>query len=457
MSNNLDNNTEIINNLTNKLSGRKFFLKTYGCQMNVNDSSSAKAMFEKLGMNETFSVENADLIMMSTCCVREKAELKVYSYIGSLRVLKEANPDMIIVVSGCMSEQDGVNKTIFSRFSFVDIVVGTNMISKLPSYIEKRLETQHKVNYELELAKDFIIPLRKAERVSEFVTIMTGCDNFCAYCIVPYVRGRESSRNADEIIEEIKKFNENGCREITLLGQNVNSYGKDIHGINFAGLLKRVADETDTQRIRFMTSHPKDLTDEVLELMAKEPKLCRHIHLPLQSGSDSILKKMNRVYNTERYLHIADYARKLMPDIEFTTDIIVGFPGETEKDFEDTLSMMKKVRYASAFMFKYSKRTGTPAAKYEDQIDKKEKSKRLQRLMKVEAEIKHEIYTSYIGREEEILVEGESQKEGTFTGKTSSAITVNYEGQKEDIGKLIKVKIIGAKTNTLYAEKIKEK
>ena len=225
--------------------------------MNVNDSLSAKSMFEELGMSETRSEQGADVIMISTCCVRQKAELKIYSYIGSLRALKEIDPDVIIIVSGCMSEQPGVKSNIFSRFPFVDIVVGTKMIPKLPDYIAKRLETEHKINYELSAAKQFAIPLRSPERVSEFVTIMTGCDNYCSYCIVPYVRGREESRDADEIICEINKFAENGCTEVTLLGQNVNSYGMDSGIMNFTGLLKRVADETAIKRIRFMTSHPR--------------------------------------------------------------------------------------------------------------------------------------------------------------------------------------------------------
>jgi tRNA-2-methylthio-N6-dimethylallyladenosine synthase len=452
--NNNDSKT-IAQDLKNELESKSFFIKTYGCQMNVNDSSSAKALFEQLGMREVHEEMSADIIMISTCCVREKAELKIYSYIGSLRAIKEENKDLIIIISGCMSEQSGVKSAIFSRFPFVDIVIGTGMIPRLPDYLLKRIQTERRVNYELDDTGEYEIPLRSAERVSEFVTIMKGCDNFCSYCIVPYVRGRECSRDAEEIISEINKFAQNGCREITLLGQNVNSYGLDKpEGINFAGLLQKVANETPIDRIRFMTSHPKDLTDEVLEFMAGEQKMCRHIHLPLQSGSDSILKKMNRKYDTERYMHIIEYARKLMPDIEFTTDIIVGFPGETEQDFEHTLNMMRKVRYASAFMFKYSKRSGTPAAKFLDQVDTKIKKQRLTELMNIEAEIKKEIYTSYIGTVQEILVEDKSYQTDTFTGKTSSAVTVNFKGTSDDIGKLIKVKITKAKTNTLYAEKI---
>ncbi len=453
MNKTIDKN-KIKYNLKEALGNKTFYIKTYGCQMNVNDSSSAKSMFLELGMREVFAECDADLIMISTCCVREKAELKVYSYIGNLKALKNINQEMIIIISGCMSEQEQAKENIFSRFPFVDIVVGTNMIDKLPLYINKRLETHKRINYELELAESFKLPLRKAERVSEFVTIMTGCNNFCSYCIVPHVRGREHSRDADEIISEINEFVRYGCVEITLLGQNVNSYGLDGEDLNFAGLLKRVASETEVKRIRFMTSHPKDLTDEVIELISKEEKLCNHIHLPLQSGSDTVLQKMNRKYTFERYMHIVDYARSLMPDVEFTTDIIVGFPGETESDFEDTLNAIKKVRFASAFMFKYSKRIGTPAAEYENQVDNKVKAERLQRLMNVAVEIKKEIYTSHIGTVQEILVEGQSADGKTFSGKTRSFITVNYEGQKEDIGRLIKVKITKAKTNTLYAEKI---
>ncbi len=455
MTQNTNASKGLTQDLKNELENKSFFIKTYGCQMNVNDSSSAKALFEQLGMVEVQEEMSADLIMISTCCVREKAELKVYSYIGSLRAIKQENKDLIIIISGCMSEQPGVKSTIFSRFPFVDIVVGTGMIPKIPDYLIKRIQTERRVNYELDDTGEYEIPLRSAERVSEFVTIMTGCDNFCSYCIVPYVRGRECTRDADEIVGEINKFVQNGCKEVTLLGQNVNSYGLDKpQGINFVGLLQKVANETNIERIRFMTSHPKDLTDEVIEFMAGEKKMCRHIHLPLQSGSDSILKKMNRKYNTERYMHIIECARKLMPDIEFTTDIIVGFPGETDEDFKYTLDMMRKVRYASAFMFKYSKRSGTPAAKLSDQVDTKIKKQRLNELMNVEAEIKKDIYSTYIDTVQEILVEDKSYQADTFTGKTSSSITVNFKGTSDDIGKLIKVKITKAKTNTLYAEKI---
>ncbi len=456
MTKHLNENISLIEDLTDKLNNKSFFIKTYGCQMNVNDSYNAKSLFESLGMKEVFSEHESDLIMISTCCVREKAELKIYSYIGSLKAVKEKNRDLIIIVSGCMTEQEEAKKIIFSKFHFVDIVIGTGNIPKIPHYIKNRLETEHRVNHEIETASNYNIPLRYSERVSEFVTIMTGCNNYCSYCIVPYVRGREESRDAGEIISEINKFTLNGCSEVTLLGQNVNSYGLDKGGLTFTGLLKKVTSETDVKRIRFMTSHPKDLTDEVIELIANEEKMCKHIHLPLQSGSDLILSKMNRKYDVERYLHIVDYARKLIPEIEFTTDIIVGFPGETDKDFADTLNVVKRVRFASAFMFKYSKRSGTPAAEFEQQIDSKVKATRLKELMDIEADIKKEIYDSCIGSVKEILVEGQSHYSDNYTGKTSSYITVNYMGEKDDIGKLINVKITKAKTNTLYAEKIKE-
>jgi len=456
LTKNLITNNTFSYNIGLQLYNKTFFIKTYGCQMNVNDSLSAKAMFEELGMKETQIKEDADLIMISTCCVREKAELKVHSYIGLLKAIKKKNKDLIIIISGCMSEQRGVKKDLFSRFPFIDIVVGTGMIPMLPDYISKKLETERKINYELELITEFKIPTRNAKRVSEFVTIMTGCNNYCSYCIVPYVRGRETSRDVNEIISEINKFVADGCKEVTLLGQNVNSYGLDKGGLTFTDLLKKVAHETDIDRVRFMTSHPKDLTDEVLELIASEKKLCNHIHLPLQSGSDSLLAKMNRKYDIKRYLHIVDYARMLMPDVEFTTDIIVGFPGETDKDFDDTLDIVKKVRFASAYMFKFSKRSGTPAAEYENQVEKSTKEKRLSILMDVETDIKKEICSTYLGTVQEILVEGQSHSSDTYMGKTSSAVTVNFKGTKEDIGQLINVKITQSKTNTLFAIKIKE-
>lgn len=444
-----------INELKNYFKNKKFFLKTYGCQMNINDASSAGAVFNQFDMKRISNESEADLILISTCCVREKAELKVYSYIGSLRKFKEKNKDLIIIVSGCMSEQDGIKETITRKFPFVDIIIGTGQIGVLPQYLFERLSKEKRINKKIDFFQKDALPFRESERISEFVTIMTGCDNFCSYCIVPYVRGREVSRKPKEIIDEINYMVSQGCSEVTLLGQNVNSYGKDFGDIDFPSLLQRVNDETDIKRIRFMTSHPKDISYKLLDTMAKNEKLCKHIHLPIQSGSDSILKKMNRKYDTKQYLDIVKYARSVMPDIEFTTDIIVGFPGETEDDFNATLDIIREVRYASAFMFKYSIRTGTPAAKYEDQVPKDIKARRLADLMNLEAQIKKEVYTSYIGKEQEVLIEDHSSMGDNYSGKTSAAITVNCNGKQEDMGKLVKVKIIETKTNSLLGEVIR--
>lgn len=449
-------NKVLIDTLKTSLKKSKFYIKTYGCQMNVNDSSSVKALFESIGLSETMDIDTADIILINTCCVREKAESKVYSYIGRLKKLKKTNKNLIIIISGCMSEQKDVKKDIFARFPHVDIVVGTGMVDQLPQYILKKIKTTKRVNFTIDSIIKSSIPIRKASRISEFITIMTGCDNYCSYCIVPYVRGRESSRNHIEILDEIKNMTKQGCKEVTLLGQNVNSYGLDNHEINFTQLLQMVSSQTDICRIRFMTSHPKDITFELLDVMSNDNKICNHIHLPFQSGSDIMLDKMNRKYNRSHYLEIMNYAKKIMPDIEFTTDIIVGFPGETEKDFTDTLDMLDNVRFASAYMFKYSIRTGTPAAEYTNQIDAKIKSGRLDRLMKHESKIKKEIYTSYINRTVEILVESKSPTGDTYTGRCDSGITVNFEGHDSDIGKLVNIKITIAKTNTLFGNIIGE-
>jgi tRNA-2-methylthio-N6-dimethylallyladenosine synthase len=456
-----NNKTNIINKkininlLNNKLKNKKYYLKTYGCQMNINDASTAGEIFNKYDMKRTPNKDDADLIFISTCCVREKAELKVYSYIGSLRALKDKNKDLIIIVSGCMSEQDEVKSAITRRFPFVDIIMGTGQIGVLPEYLSEKISKEKRINKKINFAQKEALPLRKAERVSEFVTIMTGCDNFCSYCIVPHVRGREVSRNPQEIIDEVNHMVAQGCSEVTLLGQNVNSYGKDFGDIDFPSLLQRVNDETDVKRIRFLTSHPKDINYKVLDTMSNNQKLCKHIHLPIQSGSDSILKKMNRKYDTNRYLDIIKYARNVMPNIEFTTDIIVGFPGETEDDFKATLDIVREVRYASAFMFKYSKRTGTPAANYENQVPEDIKSRRLNELMSLEAKIKKEVYSSYIGKEQEVLIEDHSSIGDNYSGKTCASMTVNCNGNKKDVGNIIKVKILKAKTNSLLGEVIR--
>ena len=419
--------------------------------MNVNDASSAQSIFESHGLIKTDNKEDADIIMISTCCVREKAELKVYSYIGSLKKLKNLNEDLIIIVSGCMSEQEDVRENLFKIFPFLDIVIGTCKLNVLMQYLHKRIETNTKVNYAFDTTGEKL-PLRKSERVSEFVTIMTGCDNYCSYCIVPFVRGREKSRDVQEIINEINHMTKYGCKEVTLLGQNVNSYGLDNGKVSFAKLLKIVNEDTDVVRIRFLTSHPKDITNDILELMSEDNKICNHLHLPLQSGSDNILQKMNRQYNISHYLNIIDKAKNNINDIEFTTDIIVGFPGETDDDFERTLEIMKEIEFASAYMFKYSIRKNTPASEYENRIEETIKSERLSRLMAVEAQIKKNIYASYIGTSQSILVENKSMDGKNYAGKTTSGITVNYKGDNKDIGNIVEVEITKAKTNTLYGE-----
>lgn len=418
---------------------------TYGCQQNVSDSEKITGMLSQMGYEPTEEKENADIIIFNTCCVRENAELKLYGNIGALKALKRDNPDLIIAVCGCMMQQEHAVREIKAKYRQVDLVFGTHNLYKLPELLEKVNNEKYTLidimNTDGIIVED--IPVSRQEKGKAWVTIMYGCNNFCSYCIVPYVRGRERSRNPEDILKEIAQLAEDGCKEVTLLGQNVNSYGKDLEdSVDFADLVRRVNEIDGIERIRFMTSHPKDISDKLIDTMRECRKVCNQLHLPVQAGSNPVLKAMNRKYTREEYLEKIDKVKAALPGIALSTDIIVGFPGETEEDFEQTLEMMRRVEYDQAFMFIYSIRQGTPAAKLENQVPDEQKSKRFQRLVDLQNEISRKINETYLNRIEEVLVEGPSKNNPErFTGRTETGKVVNFTGTGDIIGRLVNVRI----------------
>ncbi len=436
--------------------GLKYHIVTYGCQMNVHDSEKLAGMLSEIGYVETGNQSEADLVLFNTCCVRENAELRVYGNVGSLKACKQANPNMIIGVCGCMMQQADVSAYIVKTFPFVDLVFGTHNLHHFPSLLLQALDSNQTIVEVLDSEGEVIehIPTRRAPGVSAWVTIMYGCNNFCSYCIVPYVRGRERSRQPADILDEINNLAKEGYKEITLLGQNVNSYGKDLeNSYLFHDLLRDINKVDGIERIRFMTSHPKDLSDDLILAMAECSKICEHLHLPIQAGSNRILREMNRKYTRESYLELAGKVRNLIPDIALTTDIIVGFPGETEEEFGETLDMIQRVGYDSAYTFMYSPRTGTPAARRDDQLSQAEKKDRLARLNSLQSEISKEKNLEYLGRIVEVLVEGPSKnKQDVLTGRTRTNKTVNFNGSMELIGQLISVRITQAQSWSLEGE-----
>lgn len=437
----------------------KYYIETWGCQMNEEDSEKLSGMLKRMGYEPTDEREAASIIIFNTCCVRENAENKVYGNLGMLKKQKEKNPDLIIGICGCMMQQKGMADEILKRFPYVDIIFGTHNSYKFPEYLNRVKTEGVQIKEILDKETKIIegVPIDRKSSVKAFVTIMYGCNNFCTYCVVPYVRGRERSRKPEDIIKEIEELVAEGYKEITLLGQNVNSYGKGLEEeISFADLLRRINEIKGLERIRFMTSHPKDLNIDVIHAIRDCDKLCEQIHLPVQSGSDSILKVMNRHYTKEYYLDLAKKIREEIPDVTFTTDIIVGFPGETEEDFEETIDLVKKVQYDSAFTFIYSRRNHTPADKMENQIPDDVKHDRFNRLVEVVNEGIVASNKAAEGKVYEVLVEGTSKNdESKLTGRTRNGKLVNFNGCKEMIGKLVNVKIVEAKSFSLVGEVIK--
>lgn len=434
-----------VRELERKLGRRPtFFTQTFGCQMNARDSEKLSGILKGIGYEEAES-EEADFVVYNTCTVRENANLRVYGRLGVLHGYKKKNPDMKIALCGCMMQETEVVQKIQKSYRFVDLIFGTHNIFKFAELLAMVFEADRMV---IDIWKDTNqivedLPVARKYPFKSGVNIMFGCNNFCSYCIVPYVRGRERSREPEDIIREIEKLVADGVVEVMLLGQNVNSYGKNLKmPISFAELLREIEKIDGLQRIRFMTSHPKDLSMELIQVMAESKKICKHLHLPLQSGSSRLLKIMNRKYTKEQYLTLAEEIRKQIPDISLTTDIIVGFPGETEEDFLETLDVVRRVRYDSAFTFQYSKRTGTPAAAMEEQIPAEVVTERFDRLLETVQKISCEMAERFTGTKQMVLIEEENKRmQGYLDGRLSNNHVVHLKGEASLIGKIVKVRL----------------
>ena len=441
----------------------KVFIKTYGCQMNKLDSELSIGLLAKSGYALAEDEKDADVILLNTCSVRDKAEHKVYSQLGSLRDQKEKNPELILGVLGCMAQNEG--DRIFKRMPHVNLICGTRMFSKLPELLEEINGTNKRIlaiDEDGEVSFDRLVTQRQ-NRYSAFVSVMRGCDNYCSYCIVPYVRGSEFSRPVTDIIAEVKSLADDGCKEVTLLGQNVNSYGKGLNGnVTLATLLRKLDPIEGIERIRFVTSHPRDMTKEIIEAVGKLPKVCEYLHMPVQSGSDEILKRMRRQYTSAHYRELVEMAKSLVPDIKIASDFIVGFPGETEGDFEDTVKLLNDVRLQNCFIFKYSPRTGTAATEFPDDVQEETKKKRNHILLDLQKKISTEENREMVGKSVEVLVEGTSKSDARrLSGRTRQSQIVAFdlpEGTNHaDIssllpGKLVNIDIVDSTDLTLFGD-----
>ncbi|NLM45447.1 MAG: tRNA (N6-isopentenyl adenosine(37)-C2)-methylthiotransferase MiaB [Firmicutes bacterium] len=432
---------------------KTYSMTVFGCQMNERDAETLRGFLTELGYEETETAEGADLIILNTCAVRQKAEEKVFGLIGRLGRLKAKNPELKIAVCGCMAQQPEVAQKIKKKYPFVDLVFGTHNIAAFPQLLQRALESEETVIDLREEAEGVVegLPVVRQDSVKAWVNITFGCNNFCSYCIVPYVRGRERSRRPEEILKEITLLAERGYLEVTLLGQNVNSYGKDLpDGIDFADLLARVDRETGIKRIRFTTSHPRDFTAKLAETMARGKNICPHLHLPVQAGSNKILALMNRGYTREHYLEKVKMLREFLPGCAITTDLIVGFPGETEDDFAETLDLVEQVSFDAAFTFMYSKRSGTPAAGMPNQVPTEVKKERLQRLIALQNKHSLRHNAALVGSTVEVLVDGPSKTDPTvWSGKTATNKTVNFGGKNICKGQFVPVEITEARTWSL--------
>ena len=421
---------------------KKYMIMTFGCQLNENDSEKIAGMVEKLGYEKTDDLSKCDLVVFNTCCVRENAEERLFGKIGEIKKLKEER-GTIIAIGGCMMQEEHILEKIKKSYKYIDLVFGTHTLNKFEEDLKKIIEEKKKIRDVIDIDGEVIegLPIKRNDKFKASVSIMYGCNNFCSYCIVPYVRGRERSRKKEDILKEVESLAKEGYKEITLLGQNVNSYdGGD--GYKFSNLLYDVCKIEGIERIRFISPHPKDFTDDVIKAIKDNKKISRIVHLPLQSGSTKVLKEMNRKYTKEQYLALAEKMRKEIPDILFSTDIIVGFPGETEEDFENTLDVVRKMNYEQIFMFIYSRRVGTVADKMENQIPEEIKHKRFERLKKLYDENVSKNNEKFIGKVEKILVDGESKNnENMLTGRNDANKVIIFEGSKDLIGKMINVKI----------------
>ena len=434
---------------------KRYLIKTYGCQMNVHESEKIAGQLRDLGYEETQIAEDADVIVFNTCCVRENAEQHAFGNIGMYKKLKKEKRDLIIAVCGCMTQQGEFAKKLSATFPFVDVIIGTYNIDEFGKILQKTIDTKKRVVEILDKNGEIceeITPYRSSYP-NAWVNIAYGCNNFCSYCIVPYVRGRERSRLPENVVDEVKNLVNEGYKEITLLGQNVNSYGHDLkNGVSFSSLLDEIGKIDGKFRLRFMSNHPKDLTEDVIEAIKRNPHACHAIHLPVQSGSNRILSLMNRRYSVEKYLSQIDSIRKIIPDCAITTDIIVGFPTETENDFLDTVNLVEKVKFDGAFTFVYSKREGTKAAVMEGQIDPETQKDRIMRLIDVQNDLNRKESLTYVGKTVEILVEDFDEKKNSYMGRDERGKMAYFSYDKNLIGKFVNVKITSAGGMSLMGE-----
>ena len=431
------------------MSNKTFHIQTFGCAMNEHDSETIAGLLSEMGYESTEHKKEASVAIINTCSVRDNADKRFFGTLGQLKKIKEMNPDFTVCVCGCMMQQQHVIDTVKQKYPWVDIIFGTHNIHQFPKLLESVLGEKQKMVDVWDDGGDIVegLPVKRQFAHKALVNIMFGCNNFCTYCIVPYTRGRERSRHSEEILAEVRELVRDGVREITLLGQNVNSYQGDV---DFAGLIRKLNEVEGLERIRFMTSHPKDISEELIRAYQDCDKLCNHIHLPVQAGSNRVLERMNRKYTREHYLDLIRKFRETRPDIAITTDIIVGFPGETEEDFQDTLSLVREVEYDSAFTFLYSVRKGTPAEQYEDQVPEDVKHERFNRLVDLMNELSLKKNKALEGLVLPVLVEGVSKNnEDTLTGRTEGFKTVNFKGPKEIIGTIVPVQIMEGKTFNL--------
>ena len=425
--------------------------------MNIHDSEKIAGMLRELGCTECENADQADVVVFNTCCIRETAEKKIYGHIGQLKKLKRKNPEKIVAVCGCMSQQEGVADIIRQKYPFVDIILGTGNLHMLKDAVVQAQNRKKFVNTDFCVYNEEDFSQYRTSYPNAWVNINYGCNNFCTYCIVPYVRGRERSRALEDVLKEVKSLLDEGYKEITLLGQNVNSYGKDLpNNVTFATLLNEIAKLPGKFRLRFMTSHPKDLTEDIIDAIAACPNICDNVHLPVQSGSTEILRKMNRHYTREDYLALVEKIRSKIPDVGITTDIMVGFPGETEEDFCDTLDLVRRAKFSSAFCFVYSRRKGTPAYSME-QVPDDVKQDRIERLLACQNEVTKQISKTMVGKRYEVLVEGANFRyDNTMCGRTESGRLVNFHCDDSYTGKFVTVEIERASSATLWGRIVTE-
>lgn len=432
-----------------------YLIKTYGCQMNEHDSEKLSAMLMQMGYQEATALESAQLIIYNTCCVRENAEFKVYGNLGALKPLKEKRPDLVIAVCGCMMQQQHVVNEIKAKYRHVDLVFGTHNLHTFPRLLQKSMETDAMLIEVWESEREIVegLPVSRKKDLKAFVNIMYGCNNFCTYCIVPYTRGRERSRLPQDILNEIQSLIDEGVKEVTLLGQNVNSYGKDLASpMAFSELLREIDALEGIGRVRFMTPHPKDFSDALIDAIADLKSVCEYVHLPVQAGSDALLKAMNRYYTRQDYLDLVAKIKAKIPGVNLSTDIIIGFPGETEADVLDLIDLIETVQYDSAFTFIYSMREGTPAAKMDNQIPEAIKHQRFDRMLKALNDIVIQKNHAMKDQVVEVLIEGFSRSEGALIGRTRTSRTVHFKGDASWIGQLRQVRITEPKNFSLYGE-----